>query len=222
MLSALKDCLESVACPTCSSKVILTKEKVLFCQTCYVGYPMAGDVPDFRAQHVINFKKIAFENKTGVRARFVVPAGKSLKDSFELTLGHCLVLGRAARLDPESDITYFGMNETGIALGSHTLQLIEKYLAKSRSLKGQDLPEAPQGLTSSLAGFKRDQDVFLDDKSVSRAHAIFYQDDEGVFVMDLVSKNGTYLNGREIERARIKHNDVVSLGTVSLKVKLRG
>jgi hypothetical protein len=182
---------------------------------------MAGDVPDFRAAHVINFKKIAIENKVGLKARFSVPTGKSLKDNFELALGHCLVVGRAARLDPDTDMTYFGMNETGIALNNHTLQLIEKYLAKASILKGQNVPEIPLA-ANSLAGFHRDQDVFLDDKSVSRAHAIFYQDDQGVFVMDLVSKNGTYLNGREIERTRLKHNDVVSFGTVSIKVKLRG
>lgn len=222
--SALKDCLESVACPTCGTKVVLTRERILFCQSCCAGYPMSGDVPDFRASHAINFKKMAVETQSGAPVQLLIQEGKSLKGKAELKRDHCIVFGRATRMDGDSDITYVGVNETVINLNTHTLQIIEKFLAKShRPQEGQKTLAGglPFHQSQSLGGFGRDPDVFVDDRSVSRAHAVFYNDGENAWVIDLVSKNGTYVNGREIERAKLKHNDMVSLGTVGIKIKLR-
>lgn len=221
---ALKDCLDAVACPSCGTRVILTKERILFCQQCCVGYPVQGEVPDFRSPSTLNFKKMVVETQQGVTAQFIVPQGKAIRDSVELKKDHCLVFGRATRMDGDSDITYVGLNETVINLNTHTLQLIEKFLSQSRPVKSGG-PKALAGLplnqVQSLGGFIRNTDIFLDDRSISRAHAVFYHDGEDVWVLDLVSKNGTYVNGREVERAKLKHNDVVSLGTVGVKVKLR-
>lgn len=220
---ALKECLESAACPACGTKVVMTRERILFCQTCCAGYPMSGDVPDFRPSHAINFKKMAVEKQAGSPAQLLIQEGKSLKTLSELKRDRCVVFGRATRMDGDSDITYVGLNETAINLNTHTLQLVEKFLSQARRPQGEQKAMAgvPYHQSQSLGGFEREPDVFIDDRSASRAHAIFYNDGESLWVIDLVSKNGTYVNGREVERSKLKHNDMVSLGMVGIKVKLR-
>lgn len=222
--TALKVCLEHVACPQCQSRVILTKEKILFCPTCCVGYPLIGEIPDFREAHAIDFKKSVDTARLGAVVTLSIQGGKTANQNHEIKKQHAIVFGRAVRLDLDSDITYVGLNETApIPLHHHSQQLIEKFLLHSSFGEAgvQAAQNIPYSLHQFLGGFHRDADVLLDDKSVSRAHAIFYRDDENLWVLDLLSKNGTYVNGHEVERTKLKHGDMVSVGTVGVKVQLR-
>ncbi len=65
-----------------------------------------------------------------------------------------------------------------------------------------------------------DQDVQLDDGSVSRRHAEVVLDPEGWFVRDLGSANGTYLNEARIGRTaqRVRQGDVIKIGDFRLQV----
>jgi len=59
---------------------------------------------------------------------------------------------------------------------------------------------------------------------VSRLHAVVKRDVERIFVMDLGSSNGTYLNGRRLSphmEEDLKHGDVVALGKLKIQVLLR-
>lgn len=59
---------------------------------------------------------------------------------------------------------------------------------------------------------------------VSRLHAVVKRDSERIFVMDLGSSNGTYLNGRRLNphmEEDLKHGDVVALGKLKIQVLLR-
>ena len=56
----------------------------------------------------------------------------------------------------------------------------------------------------------RDQfcDIVLRNHTVSRQHARIVRADDGFYIEDLSSLNGTYVNGRRIkERTRLKHGD---------------
>lgn len=57
-------------------------------------------------------------------------------------------------------------------------------------------------------------DIAINDATVSSSHAIIeVQDDRSVFIKDLNSTNGTFVNGRKItERTKIYANDVVKAG----------
>jgi pSer/pThr/pTyr-binding forkhead associated (FHA) protein len=60
-------------------------------------------------------------------------------------------------------------------------------------------------------------DLRLDDKSVSRRHAMLVQDPEGTRILDDRSSNGTFVNGRRIEQAPLKNGDELVLGRVVLR-----
>ena len=60
-------------------------------------------------------------------------------------------------------------------------------------------------------------DLRLDEDSVSRRHAILVQHRSGPRVLDDRSSNGTFVNGRRIVRADLKHGDVLVLGRVVLR-----
>jgi len=66
-------------------------------------------------------------------------------------------------------------------------------------------------------GRSEQNDIVIDDSSVSRFHLELFQDDEGnVFITDLGSSNGTTVNGSRLKESKIlKPNDIVKLGTAS-------
>jgi hypothetical protein len=61
-------------------------------------------------------------------------------------------------------------------------------------------------------------DVVLNDTRCSRRHAVVEDRPEGLVVRDLESANGTYVNGRRVERARLRPGDTIRLGETRLKV----
>ncbi|MBI2501574.1 MAG: FHA domain-containing protein, partial [Deltaproteobacteria bacterium] len=70
-----------------------------------------------------------------------------------------------------------------------------------------------------LGAFERKGDVTLADSSISRLHAMIFYDDLGVGILDLVSKNGTFVNGAEVESRLLQKGDVVLLGSTKLKLE---
>jgi FOG: FHA domain len=66
-------------------------------------------------------------------------------------------------------------------------------------------------------GRSPDTDVFLDDVTVSRTHAVFERRDDGSwFVRDLGSLNGTYVNGEQVDETKLTTGDEVQVGKFKL------
>jgi len=63
-----------------------------------------------------------------------------------------------------------------------------------------------------------DNDVVLDSLSVSREHARLLQAD-GLYIEDLGSRNGTFVNGQRVQRARVHPGDRVRLGATELRIE---
>ncbi len=59
-------------------------------------------------------------------------------------------------------------------------------------------------------------DVFLDDVTVSRSHAVLRRDGPGYVIEDRGSLNGTYVNRRRVERATLEDGDEVQIGKYRL------
>jgi adenylate cyclase len=76
----------------------------------------------------------------------------------------------------------------------------------------------PSGAT--LIGRASNCDLVLDDASVSRWHARFLVSDESCSVVDLGSRNGTFVNGEQIiEPQELHDGDRVALGYVTFTVR---
>src|SRR5262249_47189914 len=58
------------------------------------------------------------------------------------------------------------------------------------------------------------------DRVVSAQHAKIVRLDEGHVLIDLESTNGTYLNGRRVERAPLRDGDVIGLGPGGPELKV--
>ena len=67
-----------------------------------------------------------------------------------------------------------------------------------------------------LIGRSPDCDVFLDDVTVSRKHAVLIERDGGFHVEDQGSLNGTFLNRKRIESAEIEDGDELQVGKYRL------
>ena len=61
-------------------------------------------------------------------------------------------------------------------------------------------------------GRKPKCDIFLDDVTVSRKHAIFVREDTGYVMRDAGSLNGTYVNRERVDSAQLKTGDIVQIG----------
>ena len=63
-------------------------------------------------------------------------------------------------------------------------------------------------------------DIVLDDDQVSRRHATVWATGAGIEVEDLGSRNGTRVNGAEIQsRHPLQEGDIVEIGNVELRVE---
>ena len=70
---------------------------------------------------------------------------------------------------------------------------------------------------STAAGRNLESEVFLDDITVSRKHAAFERRDGGSwFVRDVGSLNGTYVNGEQVDEAKLASGDEVQIGKFKL------
>ena len=66
------------------------------------------------------------------------------------------------------------------------------------------------------AGRHPESEIFLDDVTVSRQHAVFRREQDGFNVSDAGSLNGTYVNRDRIETVRLKDSDEVQIGKYRL------
>jgi hypothetical protein len=65
---------------------------------------------------------------------------------------------------------------------------------------------------------KRGADILLGDGSVSRTHALVFVDDATISVADLMSTNGTKVNGALIQDVDVQPGDVVQVGQSKMKI----
>jgi len=55
-------------------------------------------------------------------------------------------------------------------------------------------------------------DIFLNDVTVSRRHAVIHRSPDGVTVTDADSLNGTYVNGVLVDKATLRSGDALQVG----------
>jgi hypothetical protein len=68
----------------------------------------------------------------------------------------------------------------------------------------------------TAVGRSPDSDVFLDDVTVSRNHALLVRRRDGIYIDDLGSLNGTYVNRERIESHKLIDGDELQVGKYKL------
>lgn len=74
------------------------------------------------------------------------------------------------------------------------------------------------GEGETTAGREAHSDIFLADITVSRSHCKFVVDGNGLWVEDMGSTNGTYVNGRRRDKIALEPGDEVIIGKFHLIV----
>lgn len=214
--------LEILVCVQCKGTLILVEGgRGLLCEACQLKYPVRDDVPIMIMEEALDLKgspkgapaarvgdvASSVESSLRPRARLRVAAGQNVGHIIELEQGTCKALGRAIT-DPNKTAMFHV--EVTLALDESTRNLIQQYVTKqfrragAAPVKGQEF------------GFRRTGDVVVDDTAVSRLHAMIFYDEVGVGILDLVSKNGTYVNGEEIESRLLRPGDAIEIGETKL------
>ena len=80
---------------------------------------------------------------------------------------------------------------------------------------GESFPITSDRMT---VGRRPDCDIFLDDVTVSRDHALIVRRGDGIHIDDLGSLNGTYVNRQRIESVRLTDGDELQIGRYTLSV----
>jgi hypothetical protein len=73
----------------------------------------------------------------------------------------------------------------------------------------------PEGDRTTI-GRSPDCDIFLDDVTVSRKHAAIVKKNGDLFIEDQGSLNGTFLNRKRIESAKLENGDELQIGKYKL------
>jgi hypothetical protein len=86
----------------------------------------------------------------------------------------------------------------------------------SGKYQGGEFPIVPE--RQIVVGRSSDLDMVLVEDMVSRKHARITMQSDQIWIEDLGSTNGTFVNGEKIKRAHLKEGDRVLIGTSILKV----
>ncbi len=85
------------------------------------------------------------------------------------------------------------------------------------SLDGVVIKEVQVTKDKTTLGRRPYNDIVIDNLAVSGEHAVLQMVANDVFIEDLNSTNGTYINGKAIKKQLLAHNDTVEIGKYKIK-----
>jgi len=85
------------------------------------------------------------------------------------------------------------------------------------SLDGVVIKEVQITKDKTTLGRRPYNDIVIDNLAVSGEHAVLQMVGSDVFIEDLNSTNGTYINGKAIKKQLLQHNDTVEIGKYKIK-----
>jgi len=90
-----------------------------------------------------------------------------------------------------------------------------KVLLKFKEAVVKEIPLDQDVMT---IGRKEENDIVIDNQSVSGRHAKILKEGDSVFVEDVNSLNGTYVNGQKIFKSELFNGDVILIGVHTMEV----
>lgn len=85
------------------------------------------------------------------------------------------------------------------------------------SLDGVVIKEVQISKDKTTLGRRPYNDIVIDNLAVSGEHAVMQLVGSDVFIEDLNSTNGTYINGKAVKKQLLNHNDTVEIGKYKIK-----
>jgi pSer/pThr/pTyr-binding forkhead associated (FHA) protein len=85
------------------------------------------------------------------------------------------------------------------------------------SLDGVVIKDVQITKDKTTLGRRPYNDIVIDNLAVSGEHAVLQMMGQDVFIEDLNSTNGTYINGKAIKKQLLAHNDTVEIGKYKIK-----
>ncbi|MFH1809679.1 MAG: FHA domain-containing protein [Pseudomonadota bacterium] len=142
-----------------------------------------------------------------VTARFEIEVlnGESQGERVRLAPGaYCVVVRAESQLDATMQLAAGGDR----LLNSQAVGLAEQHIRTRGASHGHRLQLR-----------ERSADLSLDDGGISRTHAILFHGEQGLSVVDLMSTNGTLVNGQLVQDADLAAGDIVRVGDTELMVR---
>jgi pSer/pThr/pTyr-binding forkhead associated (FHA) protein len=85
------------------------------------------------------------------------------------------------------------------------------------SLDGVVIKEVQVTRDKTTLGRRPYNDIVIDNLAVSGEHAVLQMVGADLFIEDMNSTNGTYINGRAVKKQLLAHNDTVEIGKYKIK-----
>ncbi len=85
------------------------------------------------------------------------------------------------------------------------------------SIDGVVIKEVQLTKDRTTLGRRPYNDIVIDNLAVSGEHAVLQLTDNEVFLEDLNSTNGTYVNGKAVKKQLLQNNDTVEIGKYKIK-----
>lgn len=205
--------LDILVCPQCKRPLSMVEGgRALLCEACRLKYPVRDGVPVMLVEEAVDLRKTDGKAERGEvdmglpATTFKIIDGPNKGLVFHLEMGTCKAIGRA--LSDPHQTSMFNVDLT-LALDNSTKGLVLQYITRQFRKSAKVGGGEPGG---DLGIFRRTSDIVLDDVAISRLHAMIFYDEVGVGILDLVSKNGTYVNGEEVESRLLRKGDAVEIG----------
>lgn len=194
--------------------------KGLVCSSCHLTYPIRKGVPILLPEEADSDSErggVGEEISEGYPPRrFTIVEGSNKGEVIEVDYGTCRAVGRS--LD-DAEKTKVMSVESAVTLDDFSKKLVMNYIARQYKKGASTEGKTREAQGETLGTFRRKKDIYLKDDAISRLHAMIFYGESGVGILDLVSKNGTFVAGVEIESKLLKKGDIVALGSTKLRLE---
>ncbi len=86
---------------------------------------------------------------------------------------------------------------------------------------GQEIPPFPLHKIITTLGRNEANDIMLDDPKVSSFHCNILSREDGYYLLDMKSRNGTWVNGQQVTECHLKDSDILDFGDLKLRFAKR-
>lgn len=209
-----KELLTLLVCSRCRQQLKpVESSRALFCEACRLRYPVRDGIPLMKIAEAEDLSQSIRSGDRHPAFAFRITDGPDAGMSFSLERGTCKALCRA---DGDMEKTSVFHVDINLALDEGAKSLIMKYIGKQFAGR-EDAKRRLEGEAERLGLFHRSSDQLLHDRSLSKLHAMLFSDPQAkVGILDLVSKNGTFVNGEEVESRILNRGDVIEVGETKI------